>query len=47
MASLFDRAKKFATSPQGKKVEQEVKEQASKPENQRRLKDLGKRLKRR
>jgi hypothetical protein len=47
MASMFKRVQQFAKSPKGKKLEQEVKEQASKPENQRKLKDLGKRLKRR
>jgi hypothetical protein len=46
MASIFKRVQQFATSPKGKKLEQQVKEQASKPENQRKLKDLGRRLKR-
>ena len=48
MASLFKRAKDFAQSPQGKQLTEEVKEQASKPENRRKLKELGQRfLKRR
>ena len=33
MASLFKRAKDFVQSPQGKKLTEEVKDQASKPEN--------------
>jgi hypothetical protein len=47
MASVFKRVKKFATGPEGKKLERQVKEQASKPENKRKLKDLGRRIKRR
>ena len=47
MASIFSRVEKFATSPEGKKLGQQVKDQASKPENQRKLKDLGRRFKRR
>jgi hypothetical protein len=44
MASLFKRAKDFAQSPEGKKLTEEVKEQASKPENRRKLKDFGQRF---
>ena len=44
MASLFRRAKDFAQSPQGKKLTGEVKEQASKPENRRKLKEFGQRF---
>ncbi|MBN9107175.1 MAG: hypothetical protein J0I34_00195 [Pseudonocardia sp.] len=44
MASLFERAKNFVKSPEGKKVTHEVKEQASKPENRRRIKNLGQRF---
>ena len=44
MASLFKRAKDFVQSPQGKKLTEEVKEQASKPENRRRLKEFGQRF---
>jgi hypothetical protein len=44
MASLFKRAKGFAQSPQGKKLTGEVKEQASKPENRRKLKEFGQRF---
>jgi|1186.fasta_scaffold1041357_1 hypothetical protein len=47
MASAFDRIKKFAKSPEGKKLEQELKEQAAKPENKQKIKDLGRRFKRR
>jgi hypothetical protein len=43
-ASLFKRAKDFAQSPQGKQLTEEVKEQASKPENRRKLKELGQRF---
>ena len=39
MASIFKRVKDFAQSPKG----EQVKEQASKPENRRKLADLGKR----
>jgi len=45
MASLFKRAKDFAQSPKGKKLTEEVKDQASKPENRRKLKELGQRFK--
>ena len=45
MASLFKRAKDFVQSPQGKKLTEEVKEQASKPENRRKLKEFGQRFK--
>jgi hypothetical protein len=44
MASLFKRAKDFAQSPQGKQLTKEVKEQASKPENRRKLKEFGQRF---
>ena len=44
MASLFKRAKDFAQSPKGKQVAEEVKEQASKPENRRKLKEFGQRF---
>ena len=44
MASLFKRAKDFAQSAEGKKLTEEVKEQASKPENRRRLKEFGQRF---
>jgi hypothetical protein len=42
MASLFKRAKDFAQSQKGKKLTEEVKDQASKPENRRKLKEFGK-----
>jgi hypothetical protein len=44
MASLFKRAKDFAQSDQGKKLTEEVKEEASKPENRRKLKAFGQRF---
>lgn len=44
MASLFKRAKDFAQSSEGKKLTEEVKEQASKPENRRKLKEFGQRF---
>ena len=44
MASLFKRAKDFAQSDQGKKLTEEVKEEASKPENRRKLKEFGQRF---
>ena len=43
MASLFKRAKDFAQSPKGKQVTEEIKEQASKPENRRKLMSFGQR----
>jgi hypothetical protein len=43
MASLFKRAKDFAQSPKGKQATEEIKEQASKPENRRKLKEFGQR----
>ena len=43
MASLFKRAKDFAQSPEGKKLTEQVKEEASKPENRRKLKEFGQR----
>jgi hypothetical protein len=47
MASMFKRVQQFANSPKGKKLERQVKEQASKPENQEKVKGLAKRFKRR
>jgi hypothetical protein len=47
MASLFKRVKDLAQSPKGDQVKQEIKEQASKPENRRKLKEFGQRLKKR
>jgi hypothetical protein len=48
MASIFKRVKDFAQSPKGEQVKEQVKEQASKPENRRKLKEFGQRyLKRR
>ena len=44
MASLFKRAKDFAHSPQGKQLTEEIKEEASKPENRRKLKEFGQRF---
>jgi hypothetical protein len=44
MASLFKRAKDFAQSPQGKRLTEEIKEEASKPENRRKLKEFGQRF---
>ena len=44
MASLFKRAKDFVQSPQGKKLTEEVKDQASKPENRSKIKKFGQRL---
>src|SRR5262245_10636133 len=44
MASLFKRAKDFAQSDQGKKLTEEVKQEASKPENRRKLKEFGQRF---
>ena len=44
MASLFKRAKDFAQSPKGKQLTEEVKEQASKPENRRKVKEFGQRF---
>ena len=44
MASIFKRAKDFANSPKGKQVQEEIKEQASKPENRRKLKEFGQRV---
>ena len=44
MASLFKRAKDFAKSPEGKKFTRQAQEQASKPENRRKIKQLGQRF---
>jgi hypothetical protein len=43
MASIFRRVKDFAQSPKGDQTKQEIKEQASKPENRRKLKEFGQR----
>jgi hypothetical protein len=43
MPSLFKRVKDFAQSPKGEQVTQEIREQASKPENRRKLKEFGQR----
>jgi hypothetical protein len=45
MASIIKRLQQFAASPKGKELQQRLKEQASKPENQRKLQDLQRRLK--
>ena len=44
VASLFKRAKDFAQSPKGKQLTEEVKEEASKPENRRKVKEFGQRF---
>ena len=43
MASLFKRAKDFAQSPKGKQATERIKDEASKPENRRKLKEFGQR----
>ena len=43
MASIFKRVKDYAQSPKGEQVKQQIKEQASKPENRRKLKEFGQR----
>jgi hypothetical protein len=43
MASLFKRVKDFAQSSKGEQAKREVKEQARKPENRRKLKEFGQR----
>jgi hypothetical protein len=43
MASVFKRVKEFTQSRQGEQLEEQVKEQAGKPENRRKLKEFGKR----
>jgi hypothetical protein len=43
MASVFKRVKDFAQSPKGEQVKRQVKEQARKPENRRKLKEFGQR----
>jgi hypothetical protein len=43
MASIFKRVKDFAQSPKGEQAKQEIKEQASKPENRRKLEELRRR----
>jgi hypothetical protein len=43
MASIFKRVKDFAQSPKGEQVKDEIKEQARKPENRRKLKEFGQR----
>jgi hypothetical protein len=47
MASLFKRAKDFAQSPKGEQLKKELKEEASKPENRRKLKEFGQRYRKR
>jgi hypothetical protein len=47
MAPLFKRAKDFAQSPKGKQAAEEIKEQANKPENRRKLKEVAQRYKKR
>lgn len=44
MAALFKRAKQFAQSSKGKQVAGEIKEEAEKPENRRKLKQFGQRF---
>ncbi len=44
MAALFERVKKFARSPKGQQVTHEIKDEASKPENRRKLKQFGQRF---
>jgi hypothetical protein len=44
MAALFKRVREFTQSPKGHEVTGEIKEQASKPENRRRLKEFGQRF---
>ncbi|SNT41910.1 hypothetical protein [Rhodococcoides kyotonense] len=44
MASLTQRLKTFASSPQGRKLIAQAKAYASKPENQAKLKSLGSRF---
>jgi flagellar biosynthesis protein FlhB len=43
MASVFKRVKDFAQSTKGEQVKREIKEQAGKPENRRKLKEFGQR----
>jgi hypothetical protein len=43
MASIFKRVKDLAQSPKGEQAKQQLKEQASKPENRRKLKEFGQR----
>jgi hypothetical protein len=43
MASIFKRVKDFAQSPKGEQAKEQLKEQASKPENRRKLKEFGQR----
>ena len=43
MASIFKRVKDFAQSPKGEQAKREIKEQARKPENRRKLKEFGQR----
>lgn len=44
MPSLFQRAKDLTQSPEGKKLTRQAKEQARKPENRRKIKQLGQRF---
>ena len=46
VASFADRIRRYVSSPQGQKVIREGQKQLAKPENQRRLQQLGKRLRR-
>lgn len=43
MASIFKRVKDYAQSPKGEQVKERIRKEASKPENRRKLTDLGKR----
>jgi hypothetical protein len=43
MASIAKRSKGFARSPRGQQLIEQAREQASKPENRRRLEELRKR----
>lgn len=43
MASVFKRVKEFTQSSKGERIKEQVKEQAGKPENRRKLKEFGKR----
>jgi hypothetical protein len=43
MASIFKRVKDLAQSPRAEQAKDKIKEQASKPENRRKLKEFGQR----
>ena len=47
MASIVDRLAKLARGPQGQKLINQAKEQASKPENRQKVEQLKQRLRRR